>query len=71
VVLLQILSSPVELQMAAADVPGSPGKGYGALPEDTSERVKEWAQKEAEREAFMGKLQAVEKDPRAALEGMG
>jgi hypothetical protein len=35
----------------------------------------EWAEGEAERgmkrEAFMGRLRAVEKIPRAALEGMG
>ena len=29
------------------------------------------AEREKQREAFMGKLQAVGKDPRAALEAMG
>ena len=42
-----------------------------ALPEDASEKAKEWAEGESERErqreAFMGKLQAVGKDPRTAL----
>ena len=42
------------------------------LPEDTAERVKGWAEGEAEREkqreAFLGRLKAVGKDPRAALE---
>ena len=46
-----------------------------ALPEDTAEKVKEWAEVEAEREkqreALMGKLRAVGKDPRAVLEEMG
>ena len=45
-----------------------------ALPEDTAERAREWAegeaQQEKEREAFMGKLQALQKDLRAALEAM-
>ena len=45
------------------------------LPDDTAERVKGWAEGEAEREkereAFMEKLATVAKDPRAALEGMG
>ena len=45
------------------------------LPEDMRERVRGWAEVEAEREkqreAFMGRLRAVGKDPRAALEEMG
>jgi hypothetical protein len=49
--------------------------GDVSLPEDTAEKTKEWAEGEAERErqreAFMGKLQAVGKDPRAALKKMG
>src|SRR5215204_914063 len=64
-----------ELEVASGEAPRFPGKGYAALPEDTSERGKGWAEEEAEREhkreAFMGKLEAVGKDPRAALEGMG
>jgi hypothetical protein len=46
-----------------------------ALPDDTVEKAKEWAEGEAERERqgeeFMGRLRAVGKDPRAALEEMG
>jgi hypothetical protein len=46
-----------------------------ALPKDMGERVKEWAEDETEREKqremFMGRLQAVGKDPREALEAMG
>jgi hypothetical protein len=65
-------SSP---RQAAGDVPRFPGKGYVALPEDTARRAKEWAEGEGEREkqreAFLGKLHAVGKNPRAALEGMG
>jgi hypothetical protein len=60
-----------ELEIAAGDRPRA---GDVSLPEDTSERLKEWAEGEAEREhkreAFMGKLQAVAKDPMAALEEM-
>lgn len=45
------------------------------MPGDMGERVKRWAEGEAERErqreAFMGRLQAVDEDPRAALEEMG
>ncbi len=45
------------------------------MPEDTGERVRRWAEGEAEREkqkeAFLGKLKAVSKNPRAALEEMG
>ena len=44
------------------------------VPEDMTERIKEWAdgevEREKERETFMGKLQAVGKDPRAALDTM-
>jgi hypothetical protein len=50
-----------------------PREGDVGLPEDIPERVREWAEGEAEREkqreAFLGRLQAVSKDPRAALEG--
>jgi len=46
-----------------------------AVIESATQGWKEWAEEEAEREhkrgAFRAKLGAVEKDPRAALEGMG
>ena len=49
--------------------------GEVALPEDISDRVRGWAEGEAEREKqreeFMGRLRAAGKDPRAALEEMG
>jgi hypothetical protein len=42
-----------------------------ALPEDTEQRARQWAKGEAEREkqreAFLGRLQAVGKDPMAEL----
>jgi hypothetical protein len=61
-----------ELEIAAEERPRA---GDVALPEDTVEKAKEWAEGEAEREkqreAFMGKLQAVGKDPRAAVEEFG
>jgi len=73
--LIQSYCRLAELEVASGEAPRFPGKGYAALPEDTSERGKGWAEEEAEREhkreAFMGKLEAVGKDPRAALEGMG
>ena len=73
--LLQVYSRLAELELASGDVPRFPGKDYVALPEDTAEKAKGWAEGEAEREkaqeAFMGRLQSIEKDPRTALEGMG
>jgi hypothetical protein len=49
--------------------------GDVVLPEDTGQRIRGWAEGEAEREkqrdAFVGKLQAVGRDPRAALKKMG
>ena len=73
--LLQVYSRLAELEIASGDAPKFPGKGYVALPEDTAEKAKEWAEGEVERqkqrEGFMGKLQAVGENPRAALEGMG
>ncbi len=60
-----------ELKVASGEALRFPGRGYVALPEDTSEKAKAWAEKEGEREkereALMGRLQSVEKDPRAAL----
>lgn len=73
--LIQSYCRLAELELASGEAPRFPGKGYVALPEDTAERAKVWAEEEAEREhkreAFRGKLEAVGKDPRAALEGMG
>ncbi|MDQ3865123.1 MAG: hypothetical protein M3317_16805 [Actinomycetota bacterium] len=70
--LLLVYARLAELEIAAGEKPRA---GEVALPEDTAEKAKEWAEGEAEREkerdAFLGKLQAVEKDPRAALKGMG
>ncbi len=73
--LIQSYCRLAELEVTSDEAPRFPGKDYVALPEDTSERAKEWAEEEAERElereAFRGKLEAVGKNPRAALEGMG
>jgi hypothetical protein len=70
--LLQVYARLAELEIAAGEKPRA---GDVELPEDTGERVKGWAEGEAEREkqreAFVGKLQAVAKNTRAALEGMG
>jgi predicted RecB family endonuclease len=69
--LLQVYARLAELEIAAGE---RPKVDDVALPEDTAEKVKEWAEGEAERErqreAFMGRLRAVDKDPRAALEAM-
>jgi hypothetical protein len=66
--LLQVYARLAELEISAGERPRT---GEVALPEDTAMKAKEWAQGEAEREkqreAFMGRLQAVGKDPRAAL----
>jgi hypothetical protein len=67
--LLQVYARLAELEIAAGEKPRA---GDVALPEDTAEKTKEWAEGEAEREKqreeFMGKLRAVGKDPRAVLE---
>ena len=68
--LLQVYSRLAELEVASGDVSRFPGKGYVALPEDTSEKAKEWAEGEAEREAAMKKISAFAKNPGTALEGM-
>jgi len=69
--LLQVYARLAELEIAAGERLRA---GDVALPEDTGQRVRQWTEGEAEREKqreiFMGKLQAVEKDPRAALEGV-
>jgi hypothetical protein len=70
--LLQVYARLAELEIAVGERPRA---GDVVLPDDTAERVKGWAEGEAEREkereAFMEKLATVAKDPRAALEGMG
>jgi hypothetical protein len=70
--LVQSYCRLAELEIAAGERPRA---GEVALPEDTAKKVQEWAEGEAEREeqreTFMGRLKAVEKDPRAALEAMG
>jgi len=69
--LLQVYARLAELEISAGERPRA---GDVSLPEDTAEKAKQWAEGEAEREkqreAFMGKLQAVGRDPRAALQGM-
>jgi hypothetical protein len=70
--LLQVYARLAELEIAARE---QPRPSDVALPGDIAERVKGWAEGEAkrekQREAFLGRLQAVGKDPRAALEEMG
>ncbi|HEY6580858.1 MAG TPA: hypothetical protein VIZ60_06950 [Rubrobacter sp.] len=72
--LVQSYCRLAKLELASVEAPRFPGKDYVALPENTIERAKEWAEVEAEREkqreAFTGKLRALEKDPRVALEAM-
>ena len=70
--LVQSYCRLAELEIAAGEKPRA---GDVALSEDTGQRVRGWAAGEAEREKqreeFMGRLQAVGKDPSAALEEMG
>jgi hypothetical protein len=66
--LLQVYARLAELEIAVGEKPRA---GDVAVPEDTGERVQGWAEGEAEREVFMGRRQAVGKDPRAALEEVG
>jgi hypothetical protein len=70
--LLQVYARLAELEIAAGEKPRA---GDVTLPEDTGQRVRQWAEREAEkekqREAFLGRLQAVNKDPRTVLEEMG
>ena len=70
--LLQVYARLAELEIAAGERSRA---GHVALPDDTAERIKGWAEGEAEREkqreAFLGRLQAVGKDPGVALEAMG
>lgn len=70
--LLQVYARLAELEIAAGE---RPRPSDVALPEDMGERVKGWTEDEAEREKqreeVMGRLRAVGKDPRAALEEMG
>src|SRR5215211_3496796 len=61
--LIQSYCRLAELEVASGEAPRFPGRDYVALSEDTPGRAKEWAEGEAEREkqreAFMGKLEAV------------
>jgi hypothetical protein len=70
--LVQSYCRLAELEIAAGE---SPKVGDVSLPEDTAEKAKESVERaaktEKERKAFVGKLQAVGKDPRAALEEIG
>jgi hypothetical protein len=65
--LLQVYSRLAELEIGSGEAPRFSGKGYVALPEDTAEKAKEWA----EGEAAMKKISAFAKNPEAVLEGMG
>jgi hypothetical protein len=65
--LIQSYCRLAELEVASGDAPRFPGRGYAALPGDTSEKAKERAEGEAEKEH---QREAFEKDSRAALEAM-
>ncbi len=69
--LLQVYSRPAELEMTAREVAKFAGKGYVALPEDTAEKAKGWAEKEGEKARVMEGITGFNKNPRAALEAMG
>ncbi|MDP8952386.1 MAG: hypothetical protein M3N18_09130, partial [Actinomycetota bacterium] len=59
-----------ELELTAGGRPRFSERGGYGLPEDTAEKAKEWAEKEAEKEKLMEGIAAFNKDPRAALEAM-
>ena len=67
--LVQSYCRLAELEIAAGERPRT---GEVALSNDTAKKATEWAEDEAERkkqrEAFMGRLRAVGKDPRAAMD---
>jgi len=44
--LLQVYSRLAELEVTSGEAPRFPGKGYVALPEDTAEKAREWAEGE-------------------------
>jgi hypothetical protein len=60
--LLQVYSRLAELEIASGEAPRFPGKGYVALPEDTAEKAKEWAEGEGakvrERDELVGEVSA-------------
>jgi hypothetical protein len=76
--LLQVYSRLAELEVASGDTPQFPGRGYVALPDDTAERVREWAEsgveKVREREELVEDLGEVMKahgrDPTPKREAM-
>ena len=72
--------SPVE-ERSPKSMPGSPSsrwppgnlgsaKGYLALPEDTAEKAKEWAETEAEKQRIMEGIAAFNRDPAGTLKAM-
>jgi hypothetical protein len=68
--LLQVYSRLAELEVAAGEVPKFPGKGYVALPGDTAEKAKEWAEKEGERARIMEGIAEFNRDPMGTLKAM-
>ncbi len=61
--LLQVYCRLAELELAAGEVPKFPGKGYAALPEDTADKTREWADGEEtkvrEREELLAQVDAM------------
>ena len=68
--LLQVYARLAELEIAAGDVPRFPGRGYVALPENTAEEAKQWAEREGEKAKFMEGIANFNKDPMGTLEAM-
>jgi hypothetical protein len=68
--LLQVYSRLAELEVAAGEVPKFTGKGYVALPEDTAEKARQWAEKEGERARIMEGSDDFNKDPMGTLKAM-
>ncbi len=69
--LLQSYCRLAELEFSAGEAPKFPGKGYAALPEDTADRAREWAEKEGEKARIMEGIANFNKDPAGTLKKMG
>jgi hypothetical protein len=68
--LLQVYARLAELELGAGGRPNFSGPGEYGLPEDTAERAREWAEKEAEKEKLMEGIADFNQDPMGTLEAM-
>jgi hypothetical protein len=68
--LLQVYCRLAELELAAGGRPRFSEPGEYGLPEDTAEKAKELAGREAEKQKFMESIGAFNKDPMGTLKKM-